>query len=78
MVRAASTADEFPVGDALGRVQARTSLTLEPGAPEVLMGEVALVENFCARALPGASISLRVRTDTGGTGAPRRARSSAD
>jgi apolipoprotein N-acyltransferase len=45
LVRAASTGVSS-VGDALGRVQVRTSLTLEPGAPEVLVGEVALVELF--------------------------------
>ncbi|HEX5754262.1 MAG TPA: apolipoprotein N-acyltransferase [Archangium sp.] len=45
LVRAASTGVSS-VGDALGRVQAHTSLQLEPGAPEVLMGEVALVELF--------------------------------
>ncbi|MFE8600872.1 apolipoprotein N-acyltransferase [Archangium violaceum] len=45
LVRAASTGISS-VGDALGRVQAHTSLRLEPGAPEVLMGEVALVELF--------------------------------
>ncbi|MCY1080488.1 apolipoprotein N-acyltransferase [Archangium lansingense] len=45
LVRAASTGVSS-VGDALGRVQGHTSLTLEPGAPEVLAGEVALVELF--------------------------------
>jgi apolipoprotein N-acyltransferase len=45
LVRAASTGISS-VGDALGRVQAHTSLTVEPGAPESLVGEVALVELF--------------------------------
>ncbi|HSP78409.1 MAG TPA: hypothetical protein VLQ93_07765, partial [Myxococcaceae bacterium] len=45
LVRAASTGVSS-VSDALGRVHARTALTVEPGAPELLVGEVALVEVF--------------------------------
>lgn len=45
LVRAASTGVSS-VGDALGRVSARTSLQVEPGTPELLKGEVALVEVF--------------------------------
>jgi apolipoprotein N-acyltransferase len=45
LVRAASTGVSS-VGDALGRVHAHTALTVEPGKPELLEGEVALVELF--------------------------------
>lgn len=45
LVRAASTGISS-VGDALGRVRAHTSLQVEPGTPELLEGEVALVEVF--------------------------------
>lgn len=43
LVRAASTGVSS-VGDALGRVQAHSALTVQPGAPVLLEGEVALVE----------------------------------
>jgi len=45
LVRAVNTGVSS-VGDALGRVRVHSSLTVEPGAPELLMGEVALVEVF--------------------------------
>ncbi|OJH42807.1 apolipoprotein N-acyltransferase [Cystobacter ferrugineus] len=78
LVRATSTGVSS-VGDALGRVRARTSLTREPGAPEVLVGEVALVELFAlgpylAPAFPFAcALALAVLALLG-----RRAHSRAD
>ena len=78
-VRAASTGISS-VGDALGRVQARTSLTREPGAPEVLVGEVALVEVFAlgpslAPAFPFAcALALAVLALLGRRAHPARTR----
>jgi len=71
LIRAASTGVSS-MGDALGRVTARSSLTDGPSAPEVVEGEVALLEVFalgpyvapffpwaCGLALVGVTVTRR-------------------